>query len=277
MAPPEQQLARKSGDGGLETLLQHLRTVEQARAEQLAALEGTEKQSTAERVASAARREQKAADAGLAVIEKLLARVVTAEASEDTQHAKRRRTGEAGRRGNGRREGSSDSAARHVIRRGSLVAASVAQTEGWILATVLAYNSEKHRYTVQDYDVESAERPTYVLPARLVRFVTAAVPRRVPWDRSRNPEISRGRRVLALYPRTTVFYQCVVIVPPSLNNSASGVPVPPAPGVPMTPAAELNPAAPPDPVNNPMYKVRFDDDDNNEVDVPAHLVIPMPH
>ncbi|KAJ2077024.1 hypothetical protein H4R24_005372 [Coemansia sp. RSA 988] len=277
MAPLEQQTVRGTEEGSLEALVQHLRTVEQARAEQLAALEVTEQQSTADRVASAARREQKAADAGLAAIDQLLARVAAAETSEDTQHAKRRRTGEPGRRGSGRREGSSESTTRHVIRRGSLVAASVAQTEGWILATVLAYNSEKHRYTVQDYDVESAERPTYVLPARLVRFVTAAVPRRVPWDRSRNPEIPRGRRVLALYPRTTVFYQCVVIVPPSLNITASGIPVPPAPGVPMTPAAELNPAAPPDPVNNPMYKVRFDDDDNNEVDVPAHLVIPMPH
>ncbi|KAI8318412.1 hypothetical protein GQ54DRAFT_314511, partial [Martensiomyces pterosporus] len=33
---------------------------------------------------------------------------------------------------------------------------------------------------------------------------------------------------------------------------------------------------PPDPVRNPMYKVQFDDDDNKEMDVPAHLVITLP-
>ncbi|KAJ1858877.1 hypothetical protein LPJ76_000635 [Coemansia sp. RSA 638] len=49
---------------------------------------------------------------------------------------------------------------------------------------------------------------------------------------------------------------------------------PPAPGVPMGPA-DPSLGAPPDPTANPMYKVQFDDDNGNLVDVPVHLVIPM--
>ncbi|KAJ2367011.1 hypothetical protein H4S02_002055 [Coemansia sp. RSA 2611] len=171
-----------------------------------------------------------------------------------------------------------------VISKGSLVAVRVATSGGeageeWILATVLTYSAEKNRYTVQDYDVESPVRPTYVLSPRLVLFVTAdpanASTKKPLWNRTRNPEMARGQRVLALYPRTTAFYQCSVVVPPSRNTVISGTLFPPAPGVPMGPAdPSLN--AQPDPIANPMYKVQFDDDDNKEVDVPAHLVIPMP-
>ncbi|KAJ2124017.1 hypothetical protein IW147_002124 [Coemansia sp. RSA 720] len=49
---------------------------------------------------------------------------------------------------------------------------------------------------------------------------------------------------------------------------------PPAPGVPMGPA-DPSLGAPPDPTANPMYKVQFDDDNGNLVDVPVRLVIPM--
>ncbi|KAJ2218973.1 hypothetical protein IW143_002882 [Coemansia sp. RSA 520] len=170
-----------------------------------------------------------------------------------------------------------------IISKGSLVAARVAAAgegdEEWILATVLSFSSEKNRYTVQDYDVESPVRPTYVLSPRLVLFVTSdptllSSKKKPLWDKLRNPEMPRGQRVLALYPRTTAFYQCLVVVPPSLNTSVSSMLFPPAPGVPMGPA-DPSLGAPPDPTANPMYKVQFDDDNGNLVDVPAHLVIPM--
>ncbi|KAJ2481227.1 hypothetical protein IWW56_001906 [Coemansia sp. RSA 2131] len=170
-----------------------------------------------------------------------------------------------------------------IISKGSLVAVRVAAAgegdEEWILATVLSFSSEKNRYTVQDYDVESAVRPTYVLSPRLVLFVTSdplllSTKKKPLWDKVRNPEMPRGQRVLALYPRTTAFYQCLVVVPPSLNTSVSSMLFPPAPGVPMGPA-DPSLGAPPDPTANPMYKVQFDDDNGNLVDVPAHLVIPM--
>ncbi|KAJ2492594.1 hypothetical protein IWW37_001349 [Coemansia sp. RSA 2050] len=162
---------------------------------------------------------------------------------------------------------------------GCLVAARVSaatsdQAELWILATVLSYNSEKNRYTVQDEDDESPDRPTYVLPPRLVIFVSAepsaATPaaRRRRWDRSRNPEMPRGQRVLAMYPGTTSFYTGQVATPPSLNTSSS-----PVLGV----ASLADPAEPPpDPTSNPMYRVQFDDDDERERNVPAHLVVPQP-
>ncbi|KAJ1731011.1 hypothetical protein LPJ61_002742 [Coemansia biformis] len=161
--------------------------------------------------------------------------------------------------------------------------------EEWILATILSYSSEKNRYTVQDYELESAVRPTYVLSPRLVLYVTepssaaagnsssngSSNRRRALWDRTARPEMGRGLRVLALYPGTTVFYQCTVVVPPSLNSTMSGLMLPPVPGVPMGPP-ELGASAPPDPTANPMYRVQFDDDGGREVNVPAHLVIPLP-
>ncbi|KAJ1828582.1 hypothetical protein LPJ56_001029 [Coemansia sp. RSA 2599] len=180
------------------------------------------------------------------------------------------------------------SASARPIGKGSLVAARVAtagageQGEEWILATVLSYSSDKNRYTVQDYDVESAVRPTYVLSPRLVLFVSSessATPsaRRRLWDRARNPEMPRGQRVLGLYPRTTAFYQGTVVLPPSLNTLPSHPSSLGAYGATLAFAGEHDAAAAlPDPVSNPMYKVQFDDDDVKEVDVPAHLVIPMP-
>ncbi|KAJ2525336.1 hypothetical protein GGI11_000087 [Coemansia sp. RSA 2049] len=175
-----------------------------------------------------------------------------------------------------------------VISKGSLVAARVAPAgaveEEWILATVVSYSSEKNRYTVQDHDLESAERPTYVLSPRLVLLAvsasatgsptaaTAALSghrRRSLWDRARNPEMPRGQRVLALYPRTTAFYQGTVVIPPSLNGDQAG----------SASASVSDSATSPDsphPSTNPMYRLLFDDDDNQEVDVPAHLVLPVP-
>ncbi|KAJ2481145.1 hypothetical protein IWW47_005904, partial [Coemansia sp. RSA 2052] len=194
----------------------------------------------------------------------------------------------AGGGGNGVEKGSDSSSltrgrssgvAEADIGTGCLVAARVSpsindQAELWILATVLSYNSEKNRYTVQDDDDESADRPTYVLPARLVLFVSAepsaATPaaRRRRWDRSRNPEMPRGQRVLAMYPGTTTFYTGQVAMPPSLNTSSS-----PALGM----ASLVDPAEPPpDPNSNPMYRVQFDDDEEKERNVPAHLVVPQP-
>ncbi|KAJ2323453.1 hypothetical protein GGI00_005621, partial [Coemansia sp. RSA 2681] len=186
---------------------------------------------------------------------------------------------EKGSGSSGLTRGRSSGVAEADIGTGSLVAARVSpsindQAELWILATVLSYNSEKNRYTVQDDDDESADRPTYVLPARLVLFVSAepsaATPaaRRRRWDRSRNPEMPRGQRVLAMYPGTTTFYTGQVAMPPSLNTSSS-----PALGM----ASLVDPAEPPpDPSSNPMYRVQFDDDEEKERNVPAHLVVPQP-
>ncbi|KAJ2821818.1 hypothetical protein IWW50_004479 [Coemansia erecta] len=207
------------------------------------------------------------------------------ERDRSRDHARRseRDSGHAER--SSRRDADDTRGSMRIISKGSLVAVRVAAPgaeggEEWILATVLSYSSEKNRYTVQDYDVESAVRPTYVLSPRLVLFVTsdptlASSKKKPLWDRSRNPEVPRGQRVLALYPRTTAFYQCTVVTPPSQNTSVSGMLFPPAPGVPMGPA-DPSLGAMPDPTANPMYKVQFDDDNGNLVDVPAHLVIPMP-
>ncbi|KAJ2776198.1 hypothetical protein H4R18_005793 [Coemansia javaensis] len=318
-----------------QNLVQQLAAVERARREQRAAQGGAAK-------AQLARQEQRAADAALDMVDRMLAQLAadasaSAAADHDSsdfedRHAAKRRRPEAhhsasrddrhrgseprsrdrgrdrerdrerdrdhrprdrsrdrrGAPGGGSTAASSSTASNSnggggaAIARGSLVAARVAQAaeqgDEWILATVLSYSGERGRYTVQDYDLDSASRPTYVLPPRLVLYVTepaGRARRATPWDRAARPELPRGTRVLALYPGTTVFYECSVVVPPALNAALVGVLLPPVPGVPMGPPDAAD-GAPPHPAANPMYRVQFDDDGGREVNVPAHLVIPLP-
>ncbi|KAJ2850410.1 hypothetical protein IWW36_001899 [Coemansia brasiliensis] len=272
------------GQQRMQELLLQLKTVETARDKQKPLLDNIDKQQAHlasnndaynlindyQAAKSLAQQEQQAADAALEIVNRLLSKIEaqnsdTSGNSEQHNHSKRQKT--------------LDSSTHSIIGKGSLVAARVATTgadEEWILATVLSY--DKHRYTVQDYDVESAVRPTYVLSPRYVLFVTAdpTTNKEPLWDCNINPEMAHGQRVLALYPRTTAFYQCTVVMPPSQNTAISNMPFPPAPGVPMG-SADPALAAPPNPKTNPMYKVQFDDDDNKEVDVPAHLVLPLPN
>ncbi|KAJ2760465.1 hypothetical protein H4S06_001713 [Coemansia sp. BCRC 34490] len=334
----------------MDSLVSTLKTLERVRKEQITAIErlnqideteaegatAAQQQENVERAGKLAQQEQKAAEAALEQVGRLLQqheqraredkrRRVESRSRERERDRDRDRDREAGgdrlrRRehltqtsGSGSGSGSSGAAlgsgsvsasqtqtpyavSSHqrgenggdVISKGSLVAARVAPAgaaeEEWILATVVSYSSEKNRYTVQDHDLESAERPTYVLSPRLVLLAvsasatgsptaaTAALSghrRRSLWDRARNPEMPRGQRVLALYPRTTAFYQGTVVIPPSLNGDQAG----------SVSASVSDSATSPDtphPSTNPMYRLLFDDDDNQEVDVPAHLVLPVP-
>ncbi|KAJ2156967.1 hypothetical protein GGF46_004838 [Coemansia sp. RSA 552] len=289
-------------------LVQSLRALEQVRAEQVSALEllnaapPTLDGASYGQAASLARQEQRAAAAALDAVERLLSEGESEQAHKrrrsglergdsldrQRQRQRRRRQSATAERGDSldrqrrpaaergdslerhqRRRLSEERSRERVIARGSLVAARVVADEEWILATVLGFSSERNRYTVQDYDVESGERPTYVLGPRSVVYVSSDPRLGARRVRDDTRTLGTGQRVLALYPRTTVFYQCTVVLPPSLN--AASPPDPHAalvfaPGVPPAPAR-------PDPRSNPMYRVRFDDDDDKEVDVPAHLVI----
>ncbi|ORX68172.1 hypothetical protein DL89DRAFT_294105 [Linderina pennispora] len=232
--------------------------------------------------------ERRAAEAALKQVSALLATHTEAEQKEHSSKRRRvdspspsMRRESRSRDRNTESSRSRDSGGRHrePLAKGTYVAArvraSLEQNEEWILATVTGFNAEKGRYTVEDCDDESSVRPRYSVSARLVLFVTAVRNGRRLWDRSKVPEMPRQARVLALYPGTTVFYQASVVTPPMLNETPSagvlGVLAPP-PAVPLSPGATFVP----DPALNPMYKVQFDDDDNKEMDVPAHLVIPMP-
>ncbi|KAJ1663161.1 hypothetical protein IW140_005674 [Coemansia sp. RSA 1813] len=295
----------------MESLLTNLKSLERARRDQLPVLERinqTESEDTTslrdqyDHAYRLAQQEQRAADAARDQVARLLAsheqrktdlmqrstnkrrRMESRSRERDNRDTSREERDSRDRLLRGRRELSnnpsnqsksssslvSDSAhspPTGIISKGSLVAARVAPagaaSEEWILATVLSYNSEKNRYTVQDDDLESPVRPTYVLSPRLVILVTSETSssssRRRLWDRSRNPEMPRGQRVFALYPRTTAFYHGTVVIPPSQYTSSP-----------------LGDSAGADPNTNPMYRLLFDDDDDLELDVPAHLVLPVP-
>ncbi|KAJ2676520.1 hypothetical protein GGI25_003555 [Coemansia spiralis] len=239
----------------LEVLLHQLRDLEHARKDQLPLLEQINTMDTPKKHLSCidkalglVQQEQRAAARALDQVKQLL----------DQQKMRKQRD-------NSSRTRSRDASSRlEIIPKGSQVAARVAPLgeEEWILATVLSYSAEKNRYTVLDDDQESPVRPTYVLSPRLVLFVTgpagnsnssSSSGNSRKWDRGRSPEMAKGQRVLALYPRTTVFYQGTVVAPPSSSSALSN---------------GENPS--------PVYRLLFDDDDNQEVDVPAHLVLPIP-
>lgn len=209
-------------------MVNQLKTLEKTRQQEsgsLQALEQTTEDTLYQQSIGLAEREQTEIREALKTVTHLIAHL---KEEEQRMETRRRRSSDPSK----------------PIAKGSLVAALTAATPGapeeWILATVLSYDNNKHRYTVQDYDQETPIRPTYVVPQRKVLWVTTPD---MKWDKRRNPEMPQDARVLALYPGTTAFYQGVVV-----RGLEKGL----------------------------LYRVVFEDDEGREHEVEARWVIPVP-
>ncbi|KAI8918901.1 SGF29 tudor-like domain-containing protein [Entophlyctis helioformis] len=107
----------------------------------------------------------------------------------------------------------------------------------WILANVTAFFPEKGKYEVEDAEDEDGERKRFLLPTKML------LP--IPKETERRREFPVKQKVLALFPTTTCFYQATVVMAPSGTRM-------------------------------PQYVVIFDDDNNFERQVEAHLVLECP-
>ncbi|KAG6910678.1 hypothetical protein DXG01_008722 [Tephrocybe rancida] len=127
----------------------------------------------------------------------------------------------------------------------------------WILALVTkCINADKNRYEVQD--AEPQEDGSGVLYNTTLR---AIIPLPDPNASPGSPAhisayqtFSAGATVMALYPDTSCFYRAEVIAAPNINAHPKGAP----------------------PKYMPTYKLKFEDDDNQEHTVAAQWVVEWP-
>ncbi|KAF6757516.1 SGF29 tudor-like domain-containing protein [Ephemerocybe angulata] len=116
----------------------------------------------------------------------------------------------------------------------------------WILAIVIKVVSQRDgRYTYEVRDAEEQDgTESVVAPQKHV------IP--LPDPKSPiTPEFPIGSTVLGLYPDTSCFYRAEVVATPKSLQSAAG--------------------------RQPIYKLKFEDDDNQEHPVPAEWVVEFPN
>ncbi|KAL1950293.1 hypothetical protein VTO73DRAFT_5417 [Trametes versicolor] len=132
--------------------------------------------------------------------------------------------------------------------------------EEWILAVVTkCINQDKNRYEVQDpeplEDGTPGQRYNTTLRA-IIPLPDANAPPDSAMHLNAYPEFPAGSTVMALYPDTSCFYRAEVIGSPrDLNAQGRG-------GVAKQPV--------------PFYKLKFEDDDDQEHMVQAHSVVEWP-
>lgn len=129
--------------------------------------------------------------------------------------------------------------------------------EEWILAVVTkSINQDKNRYEVQDPEPQEDGSPGQCYNTTL-RGIIPLPDMTAPPDSAAHlnayPEFQAGQTVMALYPDTSCFYRAEVIESP-------------------TDMARNNPAA----KEVPMYKLKFEDDDDQEHLVAAQWVVEWP-
>ncbi|KNZ81272.1 SAGA-associated factor 29 [Termitomyces sp. J132] len=146
----------------------------------------------------------------------------------------------------------------------------------WILALVTrCINADKNRYEVQD--AEPQEDGTGVLYNTTLR---AIIPLPDPGASPGNPAhissyqtFPAGATVLALYPDTSCFYRAEVIVAPKDIHPKAGVLLRHQLTKQMSDGCKKgNPPA----KYMPVYKLKFEDDDNQEHTVAAQWVVEWP-
>ncbi|KAL6076406.1 death domain-associated protein 6-like isoform X1 [Balamuthia mandrillaris] len=119
--------------------------------------------------------------------------------------------------------GAAGAPANYMIPAGSGVAAKVRpkgkQEPTWILASIVRYLPDKHKYEVVDADneVAEAERKKYMLPRRAIIPLPTSVPRN--WTKA--TLFPKGASVLALYPGTTSFYPATVLAGPRRRKNGN--------------------------------------------------------
>lgn len=136
--------------------------------------------------------------------------------------------------------------------------------ETWILARIVRFFPDKNRYEVQDAEEDAGQPAEKYMALAKALVPLAAAGATIPTkshDRDRGssslspppsshtqPEFPSGSVVLALYPGTTCFYKATVVLPPSKILSS----------------------------REPVYKLRFEDDNNQERQIERRMVIPSP-
>ncbi|KAH9922780.1 SGF29 tudor-like domain-containing protein [Epithele typhae] len=130
--------------------------------------------------------------------------------------------------------------------------------EEWILAVVTkCINQDKNRYEVQDPEPQEDGAPGQRYNTTLRAIIPLPDPNAPPESAAHlnsYPEFLVGSTVMALYPDTSCFYRAEVIANPRDLNTGRG-------------AAGKQP---------PMYKLKFEDDDDQEHMVQALWVVEWP-
>ncbi|KAI0648080.1 SGF29 tudor-like domain-containing protein [Trametes meyenii] len=140
--------------------------------------------------------------------------------------------------------------------------AASGKDEEWILAVVTkCINQDKNRYEVQDPEPQEDGQPGQRYNTTLRAIIPLPDPNAPPESAAHlhaYPEFATGATVMALYPDTSCFYRAEVIASPrDLNPSGRG-----------------NGTTKQGTV--PMYKLKFEDDDDQEHMVSAHWVVEWP-
>lgn len=129
--------------------------------------------------------------------------------------------------------------------------------EEWILAVVTkCINQDKNRYEVQDPEPQEDGQPGQCYNTTLRAIIPLPDPNAPPESATHlnaYPEFLAGSTVMALYPDTSCFYRAEVIASPSD----------------MQPAGRTGPSS-------RTYKLKFEDDDDQEHIVSAQWVVEWP-
>ncbi|KAI0926963.1 hypothetical protein AcW1_007659 [Taiwanofungus camphoratus] len=134
--------------------------------------------------------------------------------------------------------------------------------EEWILAVVTkCINQDKNRYEVQDPEPQEDGQPGQCYNTTLRAIIPLPDPTAPPDSAAHlnaYPEFTTGSTVMALYPDTSCFYRAEVVASPRD----------------MQPSDRAGQSSKQTPI--PMYKLKFEDDDDQEHCVPAQWVVEWP-
>ncbi|KAF9643914.1 hypothetical protein BDM02DRAFT_3157319 [Thelephora ganbajun] len=127
----------------------------------------------------------------------------------------------------------------------------------WILAVVTrCINQDKNRYVVQDAEPQEDGQPGALYNTTLRSIIPLPDPNAPPNSASHQsayPVFPAGATVMALYPDTSCFYRAEVLASPSdMHPAGRGA------------------------QSKPMYKLKFEDDGDQEHSVSAQLVVEWP-
>ncbi|KIK03352.1 hypothetical protein K443DRAFT_676836 [Laccaria amethystina LaAM-08-1] len=129
----------------------------------------------------------------------------------------------------------------------------------WILALVTrCINADKNKYEVQDAEPQEDGSPNTLYITSQRNMIPLPDPDAAPGSPSHvssYPEFPPGSTVMALYPDTSCFYRAEVIQTPKEMQLSSRV----------SSSKYM-----------PTYKLKFEDDDNQEHSVSAHWVVDWP-
>ncbi|KAG6820179.1 hypothetical protein H0H93_004310 [Arthromyces matolae] len=128
----------------------------------------------------------------------------------------------------------------------------------WILALITkSINADKNRYEVQDAEPQEDGSGGLCYNTTLRAIIPLPDPNATPGSAAHiscYPTFAGGATVLALYPDTSCFYRAEVIEPPK----------------------DIHPKGNWPPKYMPTYKLKFEDDDNQEHTVAAQWVVEWP-